>query len=113
MISEMSNQTVEGGTTVEFTCEAVASDYQPEIVWMFGSDIYTDCNEGSSYCVESEEFKFVRLTQSKFVIKTEEKSSIHLITCYVKQEWRVRDTATLKLIGKTGSSLAILLYTSH
>ena len=102
MVSKMSNQTVEGGTTVEFTCEAVASDYQPEIVWMFGSDNYTDCNEGSSYCVQSEEFQFARLTRSTFAIETEEKSSIQLITCYVKQEFKVRDTATLKLIVKTG-----------
>jgi hypothetical protein len=102
LISELTDQTVEGGSTVEFVCEAIASDYRPEIVWMFGSKVYTDCSEDSRYCVQSNEFKSARLTRSKFVIKTEEKSSIHLITCYVTREQRVRDTATLKIIVNTG-----------
>ena len=100
MISKLSDQTVEGGATVEFMCDAIASDYQPEIVWTFGSDIITGCNEGSSYCVESEELKLARLTKSKFVIETVKESSIHLVTCYVKQEQAVRDMATLTV--KTG-----------
>ena len=102
LINELTDQTVKGGSTVEFVCEAIASDYQPEIVWMFGSKVYTDCSEDSRYCVQSNEFKSARLTRSKFVIKTEEKSSIHLITCYVTREQRVRDTATLKIIVNTG-----------
>ena len=101
MISTLSDQTVEGGTTVEFTCNAIASDYQPEIVWMFDSDVFSDCNEGSSYCVESEELKLAGLTRSKFSIETVKESSIHLITCYVKQERSVIDSARLTV--KTGT----------
>ena len=97
MINELSDQTVEGGTAVEFTCGAVSSDYQPEIVWTFDSDIHTDCQEGSSFCVESEEFAVARLTRSKFVIETKKETAIHLITCYVKQEQSVTDRATLTL----------------
>ena len=100
MINGLADQTVAGGITVEFTCTAVASDYQPEIVWTFDNDIYTGCNEGSSYCVESEEFKVARLTRSTFVIETAKESFIHLIICYVKQEQSVFDRATFTV--KTG-----------
>ena len=103
MTDKLSDQTVEAGTTVEFTCAALASDYQPEIVWMFGSDIYTGCMESSSYCVESKETTAARLTQSTFTIETGEKSSVHLITCYVKQEQAVRDMATLTVELEEGS----------
>ena len=100
LITELSDQTVEGGTTVEFTCEAVASDFQPEIVWTFGGDIIAGCNEGISYCVESEKLKPASLTKSKFVIETKKESYIHHITCYVKQDQSVNDRATLTV--KTG-----------
>ena len=109
LISELTDQTVEGGSTVEFVCEAIASDYRPKIVWMFGSEVHRDCSEGTRYCVQRDGFKFARLTRSKFVIKTEEKSSIHLITCYVTQEQRVRDTATLKITVNTGISIEITI----
>ena len=95
----LSDKTVEGGGTVEFMCGAVASDYQPEIVWMFGSEVYTGCMEGSRYCIENEEFEVAKLTLSTFTIETEDESSVHLITCYVQQEQAVRDIAMLT-VGK-------------
>ena len=105
MTHELSDQTVKAGTTVEFTCAAVASDYQPEIVWMFGGDVYTGCMKSSSHCVESEEDPVARLTRSTFTIETGDKRSVHLVTCYVKQEQAVRDMATLTVEkGKNDSS---------
>ena len=68
---------------------------------MFDSDVFTSCNVGSSYCVESEEFEVARLTRSTFIIETVKESSIHHITCYVRQDRGVIDRATLTV--KTGN----------
>jgi hypothetical protein len=120
----LSDETVEGGSTVEFMCVAVASDYQPEIVWMFGSEVYTGCMERSRYCIENEEFEVAKLTLSTFTIETEDKSSVHLITCYVQQEQAVRDIAMLTvekgksaskeagIIGGTSVSALVVLITT-
>ena len=95
--SELSDKTVEGGNTVEFVCAVVASDYQPEIVWIFDSEVITGCNEDSNYCIQNEKVEFARLTTSTFVIETEEEeeSSTHLITCYVEQKHTERKMAKL------------------
>ena len=93
--SELSDKTVEGGNTVEFVCAVVASDYQPEIVWIFDSEVITGCNEDSNYCIQNENVEFAKLTTSTFVIETEEESSVHLITCYVEQGHTVRKMAKL------------------
>ena len=98
LIKELEDKTTEGGSVVGFVCEAIASNYQPEIVWMFGRYVYRDCNDDSRFCVQSEEFQLqaAKRTWSMLIVETEQQESfIELVTCYVEQDQSLTSTATL------------------
>ena len=86
MIKELEDKTVEGGSVVGFVCEAIAADYQPEIVWVFGRYVYRGCIDDSRFCVQSEEFQLetAKRTWSMFIVEMEQESFIELVTCYVE-----------------------------